>query len=382
MRLISNEQAPMIVYLIALTAALIAAFLNDRMTPALRKSILIIICIYIILLMGFRYKVGIDTISYMKAYRYIPPLDHLSLKAFSQTRFEPGFFILCSLCKTFTREFWPFQLLMAAITNGCIFYFLYRYCRNVFTGVTLYFIFSFLYFTTEVMRESAAVGIFLLNYRNLQEKRWARYYLISVISILFHFSAIIILFFPLARLLNNKFIFYTSCIVFIGITPLVEKLNDILQIAAISGRIALYASGADDLNFNWRIAELIRSAFPAIAILAAYHFAKKECEFKIMLLLQILFCMGAFAIPLIFSRFSNYTVIFVVAAAANVLSLETLKQWIKICFISFVLLTQVNYYHINYERWFPYISIFQPDDLPVRASLYRTTFLPWLRYVR
>lgn len=372
----------MIVYLIALTAALLAAILNNRMTPVLRKSVLSIICLYIILLMGFRYKVGIDTISYMRAFTHIPSLENITLKAFTETRYEPAFFIICSLCKSFSREFWPLQIIMAALTNGCIFYFLYKYCRNVFTGVIFYFIFSFLYFSAEVMRESAAVGIFLLNYKNLQEKRWLRYYLFSIVSILFHYSAIVILFFPLARILNSRIIFFTLCVVFIGITPLVEKLNDLLQIAAISGRIGLYTSSADDLNFNWRIAELVRSAFPAIATLVVYNIAKEKCEFKIMLLVQILFCMGAFAIPLIFSRFSNYTAIFVVAAAANVLSLDSLKQWIKISFVAFILLTQINHYYINHQRWFPYVSIFQPEDLPIRASLYRTTFLPWLRYVR
>lgn len=318
----------------------------------------------------------------MRSYAHIPPLDHLTFKSFTSTRYEPAFFFMCSICKTISREFWLFQIIMAALTNCCVFYFLYRNCRNVFTGIIFYLIFSFLYFNTEVMRESAAVSIFLLNYKNLQEKRWLPYYLLSILSILFHYSAIIILFFPLARILNSRIIFYTLCVIFIGITPLVEKLNELLQIAAISGRIDQYTTSADDLNFNWRIAELVRSAFPAIAILIAYHIARVKCEFKIMLFVQILFCMGAFAIPLIFSRFSNYTVIFVVAAAANVLSLNTLKQWIKICFVVFTLMTQANYYHINHERWFPYVSIFQPEDLPVRASLYRTTFLPWLRYLK
>lgn len=371
------------VYLIAFIAALTAAFLNDRLTPKLRNSILIIIFIYIVIILGFRYKVGIDTISYMNSYRNIPTLDKLfSENIFTINRYEPGFNIVCSICRTITTEFWLLQLVMAAITNGCIFLFLHRYCKNVFIGVLLYFIFSFLYFSTEILRESAAVGIFLINYKNLQEKKWINYYMLSLLSIAFHYSAIIIWFFPFAKFLKPNLFFCVLCVIFIAITPLVERLNEFLHIASIYNRIDLYASGANDLNMNWRIGEMIRTAFPTIATIIGYNIIKKKCEFNDMLLLQILFCMGAFAIPLIFSRFSNYTSLFIVAAASNLISSNSLNKGLKILFISFILLTQVNYYYVNYNRWIPYVSIFYPEDLPYRTDLYRHGFLPWLRFYR
>lgn len=371
------------VYIIAVIVALIAAILNDKMSSKLRNSILIALCVYVILIFGFRYKVGVDTIGYMKSYNKVPTLDSFfTVKTFVVNRFEPGYLLVCSICKTITKDFWLLQLVISAIANGCIFIFLHRYCKNAFIGVFLYFIFACLYFSTEIMRESAAIGIFLLNYKNLQEKKWLNYYLFSILSVLFHYSAAIIWFFPLARLLKSNIIFYIMCVVFIGITPLVERLNELLQIAAIYGRIDQYASGADDLNMNWRLAELLRSAFPAIATLIGYRIIKKECEFRHLILLQILFCMGAFAIPLIFSRFSNYTIMFVTAAAANLISSNSLKTGMKVAFIAFLLLTQINYYRVNYDRWFPYVSIFYPEDLAYRQNIYRHDFLPWLKFTR
>lgn len=374
----------MTVYLIAFIATLIAAYLNNRMAPKVRLSVLIVILIYLILIVGLRYKVGVDTISYMHAQRKILPIDEFfSIKGLTSTRYEPGYAFVCSVVKTFTNKFWPVQIIMATITNGSIFYFLYRYCKgNVFIGVLLYLVFQFLYFSMEIMRESAAVGFFLLNFKNLQEKKWLNYYLLSIPSILFHYSAIIIWFFPIIKLLRNNIFFIITCIVFIGIAPLVEKLNEILHIAAIAGRIDQYASGADDLNLNWRLAELIRTAFPAIATLIGYRIAKSECEFSDFLRLQIIFCMGAFAIPLIFSRFANYSTVIVTVAAANLLSIKSIRGYLKIVFVCFLLLTQVNFYRVNYQRWVPYVSIFHPENLPIRQSLYRETFTPWLRYIK
>lgn len=373
----------MIVYLIAFVAALIAAILNDRMPSALRKSVLIIICIYVVLIFGFRYKVGVDTISYMYGYRYIPTLDSLSsVRERIVLRYEPGFLLLCSICKTITRDFWLLQLVMASITNGCVFLFLYRYCKNVFIGVLFYFVFLCPYFTTEIMRESAAIGIFLLNFKNLEKKRWIRYYLFSILSIMFHYSAVVIWFFPLARILRPNILFYALCLVFLAITPLVERLNELLHIAAIYNRIDMYTSGADELNLNWRLAELIKSAFPAIATVIGYHIANKKPEFRYMILLQILLCIGAFAIPLIFSRIANYTRMFVIIAAANLVVLPYLKHWLKLCFVSFMLLTQVQYYHTFYKIWIPYESIFYPNESPDRMAMYRNQFMQWKKDIK
>lgn len=367
------------VYLIAFICTLIAAYFNNRMTPTQRKCILIVICAYVVLILGFRFEVGVDTLSYMHAYNKIPTIEHFfSTSTFERSRFEPGFLFICSLCKTFSNDFWPLQIVMAAITNVCIFIFLYQNCKNVFVGVLLYFIMRWLYFSTEIMRESAAIGIFLLNFRNLQKRRWLKYYLFSILSILFHYSAIIIWFFPFVKILNNKIIFYVSCIVFLLITPLVEQLNELLQIAAVYGRIDQYTTGTNDLNMNWRIGELIRSAIPAMVTLMGYHFIKERSKFDNYIKLQIIFCMGAFAIPLIFSRFTNYTSLFVIAAASDLINLLKLHNRLKIIFVCLIILSQANYYRVYYKIWIPYHSVFYPEKSVDRHIMYRDVFLQWM----
>lgn len=368
------------VYIIALIAALIGIGLNSKVPPALRKGYYSALCVYMILLVGFRYKVGIDTIMYMQAFRFSPTIDDLFLGNYRiKTRFEPGYMFICAVVKLFTSEFWPVQMIMATLTTGSVFIFIYRYCRNIFVGVIFYILFQWFYFSFEVMRESAAVGIFLLNYKNFQEKKWVKYYLFSVFSVLIHYSAIIIWFFPLLRWLKANIYFYIFCLCALVITPLVEQLNEMLNIVAISGRITMYVEGAKELTINWRIAELIKSAFPAILTLIGYHIARTQPYFRQFLLLQILLCMGTFAIPVVFARFTNYTALFMTVAAANLLSLPRIKLWLKIVFISLLIMSQAYYLNSMKNRWVPYVSIFYPENLPERNSLYRHFFMPWLK---
>lgn len=371
------------VYLIVFITALLGVIFNNKMSSQLRKTYLVMLCIFMILVMGFRYKVGLDTYSYMHAYQNIPPLDRFfSSATFSRFRFEPGFLFICSLCKSFSHEFWPVQMIISAITTSCMFIFLNRYCRNVFIGITLFLILHWLYFSTEIMREGVAIGIFLLNFKNLQEKKWLNYYLLSIPSILFHYSAILIWFFPFTKWLKPNFWFILFCCIILCITPIVDKFNTLLNIAAISGRIDQYLASAETLNLNWRLAELFRSIPLVLTCLFVIKYKKIPVQFMHMILLQVIFCVGAFAIPLIFSRFTNYTTLFVTVTAANLLASSATGRWLKIALVAVVIVSQSYYYTKMKTTWFPYVSIFYPENFPERSENYRQQFFGWKKALR
>lgn len=369
------------VYLIAFIFAIFGAMVNNRLSPSMRKAVFITLGLYMVLIIGFRYKVGIDTVNYMREFKHIPTLEELlSGNHIAKTRYEPGYFLICCICKSFSSQFWPLQMVMSVITTGGIFIFLYRNCSNIFLGVVFFILLQWLYFSTEVLRESAAVSIFLVNYKNLEEKCWWKFYLGCIGSMMFHYSAIITFFFPFVRLLEKKIVFYGMCICFIGITPIVENINSMLNIAAVAGRIDWYVSGAQDLNLNWRLGELIRSAFPAILIIVIYWICHDVIRFRPVLLLQILLCAGAFAIPIIFSRFTNYTTVFVTVAAANLVASHRIGAWIKVAFIALLLLSQSYYLNSMFPRWLPYSSIFYPETYVHRSKIFRHDFMPWLKF--
>lgn len=363
-------------YLVAFILAFVGIFLNKKMTSSVKKIYLGIILAYVILLLGFRYRVGVDTISYMMAYKHVHSLNHFFSSNIFSERYEPGYLFVCSFCRTFFgKEFWPVQMIMAAITNGCIFIFLYRYCRNVFVGICIFFLLQWFYFSTDIIRESAAIGIFLLNYRNIEKKRWLLYYIFSLFSISFHYSAIIIWAIPLATYLKPNFLYIVVCVSFIAITPIVEFLNNFLPTSSISSRIDQYLAISDLLNLNWKIGESIRSALPTIAVLIAYRIVKTKISVQPMLLLQILFCCGAFAIPIVFSRFANYTALFTTVAIANFICTKQFSKWLRTSLLCFILMTQTYYYYTMYPRWFPYVSIFNPKQINEREQIWKVDFI-------
>lgn len=361
-------------YLIPFVLAGIGIYKNNQWTTSKRKVFIGVILVYVILLLGFRYRVGMDTIGYMKSFDKARDLAHFWTLRIFRERHEPGYLFVCAICKSISKEFWVLQLVMASITNSCIFIFLYRYCRNVFVGIIIFFILQWLYFSTEIMREGVAIGIFLLNYKNIEDRKWIRFYLLSLVSISFHYSAIIIWLFPFVKYLKFNIWYILICIGILAITPMIIKIGEILSFETITDRIDKYVGKNFNYNLNWKIGEFIKAAFPAIIALAVGRLFKIHQYFKSILLLQILLCIGAFAIPIIFSRFANYSSIFVTVSFANILCIKYLKPWLKTILVCMLLTTQSYYYYKMYPAWVPYVSIFDQKYIRERELLWRSYF--------
>lgn len=356
-------------YLLIFIFIIICIYLNRKLTGNQRKFLLGAICAYLIVLMGFRYRVGIDTINYSYIFENTIPVSELFDIDLTATRIEPAYLIITSIIREYTNEFWPVQIIMAAITNICVFIFIYRYCKNPFVGIFLYSIMAFFYFTTEILRESAAVGIFLLNYENFKQRKWGKYYLLSFLSIAFHYSAFIIWVFPFIRKLKLNLWFIILCAVFIFITPFIESFNRLLEFTSVTNRLNNYIDG-NGLNMNWRISQIIKNAIPAIIGLIIYKY-KKETEWeRPFILMQILFTIGTFAIPIVFQRFINYTLIFTIVFLANLLSSHRLSLITRQCLLIVILLSQSIYWSGMYAGWIPYVSIFEEVKIPEREEIW------------
>ena len=167
---------------------------------------------YVILLVGLRYRVGSDTLVYIWGYDRLPSWGELNWSEIWSYEFQPLYVLLCAIAKSISPDFTVLQILHAFIINSCIFYFIRKNTQYPFTGLFLYFFLYFFYFNTEILRESLAIGIFLLNYKNLENKRWLRFYCGVFVSVLFHFSALILVFFPFIRLIkfNWKYLLVIS----------------------------------------------------------------------------------------------------------------------------------------------------------------------------
>lgn len=160
-----------------------------------RKIVWYFLFVYIVLLIGLRYRVGIDTLNYMLSYDEIPTISSFKMSDFT-LGYQPFYLLLCVMARSISSEFFVFQLLHALILNLCVFSFIKKYSEKRFIGLFFYFIMYFLYFNTEIMKESLAVAVLLVNYRSLKEQRWFRFFMGIFVAMMFHVSAVIVVLFP------------------------------------------------------------------------------------------------------------------------------------------------------------------------------------------
>lgn len=156
-----------------------------------------------ILIAGLRWKVGGDSLSYERSFENeIPNLNEISFEFISTFQWEPLFVLLVSLCKTIVNEFWFFQFVHAVFVNIILFVFIKKYASKKYVALIVYAFFFYFYLDFEILRESIAIMIFVLVYPYFSKKKWLKYYMFVSIAILFHYSALILLLFPLFR--NSK----------------------------------------------------------------------------------------------------------------------------------------------------------------------------------
>lgn len=359
------------VYFIPLIIAIICSINRKRMTPVLVNFFFYGICAYITILMGLRYRVGIDTLNYIESYKLAPNnFTELFQINYDKTTYAIGYQFLTMLCRQVTHDFWFFQLVQAFIVNTCVFIFIKRYCKNIFIGVTLYLYLMWLYFNTEIMRESLAIAIFLLDYNNLEKRKYVKYYLISLISFSFHYSAAIVWLIPFVRYLKFNIWYVTICILIIFSMPYAELLNSYISISAVNAHIGFYLNHASDVNINYRIAQWIQYLTIPLFTFYLYHKYHYTSRFSHLILLHFLICVGVFTIPVIFTRFLNYTILFVIVYTANLLSKLQFHKSMLYLMIIVIICSQIYYYTGMYRRWFPYESIFTEKTIYEREQLY------------
>ncbi|MDR6846397.1 EpsG family protein [Flavobacterium granuli] len=156
-----------------------------------------------ILIAGLRWKVGGDSLSYERSFENeIPDLHEISFEFISTFQWEPLFVLLVSLCKTIMNEFWFFQLVHAFFLNITLFVFIKKYASKKYVALIIYSFFFYFYLDFEILRESIAIMVFVLIYPYFSKRNWLKYYTFVSIAILFHYSALVLLFFPLFR--NSK----------------------------------------------------------------------------------------------------------------------------------------------------------------------------------
>lgn len=181
------------------------------------------VCFFLILLVGLRYRIGLDSINYEYNFDSVKVLSEISMDTLSNSDWDPLFYLFISLSKTICNQFFFFQILQAFFVNIIVFRFFWRNCNNHFSCLTFYYIFLYLSFSCETMRESCAVAMVLLGWEYLKKDKWILFSLFLIMAFGFHSSAIALFIIPLLKItkLWNLFKFNKLFIVLVILLILV-----------------------------------------------------------------------------------------------------------------------------------------------------------------
>lgn len=357
----------MIEYAIAIFIV-IAGFISvDNKQAQLNKGYWITLTwFFLTFLIGLRFQVGGDTINYMNDYNWRKGLADWTFDL--TDKFQPGYTLLCSIAKSFSSEFYVFQLIHAAIVNTLLFIFINKYTRFFFASLLSVFFTCYLYFTTEILREVIAVLIFALNYRSLLQGRWLRYYLGILLCCTFHISAIFLIVIPFMRKIKiNGYFFLLLAITCVTMFFLNNILNTLSQIALLGDKLNSY-KGLTSTGLLADILNLSRTCIlPLCYAIAVKAICKREVKFENMIAIMSLLGVAAFFSPIIFTRATNYFILFFSISIAD-FCIQSLRQYkvnirhygiaISICF--FALYGSGYVMYDKYCRWVPYYSIINP----------------------
>ena len=382
------------VYLFVLVFLIICASLFDRnVDKRLKKFFYIAAYIVLILLMTLRFRVGGDVLYYENTFPFMPSLAELgSMNLFEQT-YQPLWYVLNAVVKSVYDDFTFFQFVHALIVNTAIFFLIPRYTKLRFLGVLVYYIFFYLYFNTEILREALAVVIFLFAYPLIFKKKYIQYFLLCIVAFLFHAFAAFIFFVPLLVFVFRKPINIATTLIIMVlvvaaptiIMPLILKVFSFNE--AVERQFKFYSELEINLN------GILKSLFDAIPVLLVIIMqkSKKNVDPILISAANIYFVLILLSMTMAgASRLSNYFVFFFFMLAINTLFTDRKAtiSFFRIQFIVIVLVLMVSkvFYYMRdmskynyryparfYNRYLPYHSIFDPQIDRTRESIFNNS---------
>jgi hypothetical protein len=312
------------IYIAVLILTIFLAIIYDNknyVNPIGKKISYYFILIIAIFIAGFRYKIGGDTITLMYEYNSIPswnyPQDDIH-QYLQNSRYQPLWNYLCITCRTFSKDYFVFQIIHAFITNSIIFNFIKKYSKHVFTCIAFYFIVNYLEFNTESTRETLSICTILLGVDFFLAKKWQYFFPLCIIAYGFHISSIFVLIYFFSYFISMKKTNLLICCSFLIILPIIFSKNRdaifLLNFAndAITDRAEAYSNVTSDNNGNiffYLFYYLRWYIVPLSALYIINKNQKQKFAFSAFIILMVIVS-SLMLYSVIFYRMCNYLIPF------------------------------------------------------------------------
>lgn len=381
----------MIIYILALIILVYNTVRYDfnSKKDGLRNA-LIVEFVVLVLIAGFRYKVGGDTIGYMREWHRYPIITDLSnLKlSFVNERYSVLWVLLCSISKTVYDSFYLFQFVHAIIVNGCFIYFFAKYSKRPFLCILIYALFFYFNYNTEILRSALSASVFLISYQYLINRKLIKYYLLCLVAIGLHTESFVTLLFPLFLFLNSGNRIKTSIAIVFTASIIILNTVDLSALEMMQqiqyGTIEEFLSTEKaTLNLNG----IIAYSFNIVPLIILLLFTKDDNRFDIFLLFSIFIYVMTFKYTVIFSRMMDFIYPIIVVKIADFtirprkkLQLLQMKYFVlvSIVFVCYTYTWSRFYFsdiggrssqHDSYKFYFPYTSWIEEEEDEERHQL-------------
>jgi hypothetical protein len=348
-----------------------------KCSKALENTIYFIFVIYLIIIVGFRFEMGLDWGNYIKEFTdrnfiyanqdtWSTFFKNLFLGQISDNRnIEPLYLLTLNLSNILFGNIIFFNVLNALLAIGCLSFFCFKQ-KNKWFGIVISVSFI-IFYGMDIVRQFTALGFIFLMIFNLSKKNYNYSLIFLFISLCFHTSSIIFLtlyFYVRLSEFEYKYKVYSWIFLCLIISALI-----FLQIENIS---RIFINTYEPYVNKGLIFRLIIYTLPFLIFL---FFKKKFTDSKY---LKILNWYSAFIIILIFSlinnvhstildRFVVYLVpyqIIVYSHFIGILNFKKINNFCKLCISFFYVVFAMNWLFLsedNFRIYIPYKNVLWED---------------------
>ena len=191
-------------------------YLNNTENETKKRVISVTCVLVFVLFFGFRGFICDDWILYYPAFQKCTS-EYVNFNVFSYNAkwdFEPGFTLLMCLCKGIVDDFHFFVLICTLINVLLLLKFFRSRIDNIPFGVIVFLRVGGYVMSTNLMRNSIAILIFVNSLVFLEKRKPLQYFGLCLLALGFHISSLI--YFPLYFLLNWRYNKWIYLILFIA----------------------------------------------------------------------------------------------------------------------------------------------------------------------
>lgn len=173
----------MSIYVFFIAFVFLLAFLDIFIVSNARSRFFLYIILFtlIVIFIGLRYQTGLDWLFYN---------DLFNGESFSLA-IEPGYYLL-SFISSLLMGYWVYQALITIFLIICLKRFFEENATNYLFCIGIFFLYQFI-FVTEALRQIISLSVILIAYKKFYENKNFQFYVLTVLAVLFHVSALIVL---------------------------------------------------------------------------------------------------------------------------------------------------------------------------------------------